>query len=303
LEGQLWQVGADWQPAILGTESGDVLSADGKWALSVVGNDIWMIYLSGGQRFNLTGNSGRVHCCPRFWPASPDTIVFGSWASADDLGPSTGYLSLAKFDLSEYRVLDEKHLSNALAAPGPDGQTIAYDRGGSSWLYDLENGARLLDPVDYGLNGIVRIAGPSWSPDGRQLAWTVAVTDPEWRIAVAVFDLEAESAKLFHPYQNVGRGGWFLPPAWSPDGRWLAFVAEDADPEQYGVWVIDVESGEEVYIGRGIHPRWSPDGRWLLVNSADGPNEVSWLVEAGTWYSLQMYLPPDAQVVDWLPVS
>ena len=25
------------------------------------------------------------------------------------------------------------------------------------------------------------------------------------------------------------------------------------------------------------------------------------LVEAGTWYPLQMYVPPGAQVVDWLP--
>jgi hypothetical protein len=27
----------------------------------------------------------------------------------------------------------------------------------------------------------------------------------------------------------------------------------------------------------------------------------AWLVEAGTWYPLQMYLPTGAQVVDWLP--
>jgi hypothetical protein len=213
LEGQLWQVGDDWQPELLAAEAGDVISADGQRALRVVENDIWLIYLPTGQRFNLTGNSGRTHCCPQFWPGRPDTIVFGSWSPEDDLGPSTGYLSSAKFDLSEYRVLDEAHLSNA---------------------------------------------------DGRQLAWTGAVTDPEWRIAVAVFDLKAGSAKLFHPYQNAGRGGWFPPPAWSPDGRWLAFVAEDADPEQVGVWVIDLKSGEERFVGRGIDPRWSPDGHWLL---------------------------------------
>jgi hypothetical protein len=212
-----------------------------------------------------------------------------------------GYLSTANIDLSDYRVLDEEHPSNAMPAPGPDGQTIAYDRAGTAWLYDWQDGPWELDPAAFGLGNVVRIAGPSWSPDGGKLAWTVAVTGGGWRIAVAVFDLEAGTAKLLHPYENIGRGGWFGPPAWSPDGRWLAFVTEDADPAVRGVYVIDVVSEAEIFAGAGIGPIWSPDGRWLLVNSRN-PNETSpWLVEVGTWYPLQMYLPPGAQAVAWLP--
>ena len=245
LDGELWRVGGDWQPALLAAEAGDVLSSDGQRALRVVDNDIWLIYLPTGQRFNLTGNSGRRHCCPRFWSTRPDTIVFGSWPLDEELGPSTGYLSSARFDLSEYRVLDEEIPSNAEAAPGPDGQTIAYDRAGTAWLHDSDNGPRTLDPAAYGLSNIARIGGPAWSPDGRRLAWTVAINDPGWRIAVVVFDLHAGIANLFHPYENMGRGGWFPPPAWSPDGRWLAFVTEDVDPALRGVWVVEVDSEQE----------------------------------------------------------
>ena len=59
LDGELWRVGGDWQPALLAAEVGDVLSPDGRQALRVVENDIWLILLPGGQRFNLTGNFGR----------------------------------------------------------------------------------------------------------------------------------------------------------------------------------------------------------------------------------------------------
>jgi Tol biopolymer transport system component len=301
LDGQLWQVGDDWQPVELVAEPGDVLSSDGQRALRIVDGDIWLIALPGGQRFNLTDNSDRVHCCPEFWPGRPDIVIAGSWPSAEDVGPSTGHLTAVKFDLSEYRVLDEVSESNANFAPGPDGRTIAYDRGGTSWLYDWESGPQPLDPADFGLSNIARIAGPSWSPDGRQLAWTVAVTDPEWRIAVAVFDLDAGTAKLFHRYENIGRGGWFPPPVWSPDGQWLAFVTEDVDPVLRGVYLVNVENGAEIFAGAGISPVWSPDGRWLLVNPMDPAEFGAWLVEAGTWYPLQMYLPTGAQVVDWLP--
>jgi hypothetical protein len=300
LDGRLWQIGEDWQPLKLAAEAGDRLSAGGQRALRVVDDDIWLILLPGGQLFNLTGNTGRLHCCPQFWPGRPETIVFGSWSTDEDLGPSTGYLSSVNVDLSDYRVLDDLHQSNAGPAPGPDGRTIAYDRAGTAWLYDWEDGPRALDPVAYGLNNVVRIAGPSWSPDGQQLAWTVAITDPEWRIALAVFDLEAGTARLFHPYENAGRGGWFPPPTWSPDGRWLAFLTEDADQAVRGVYLVEVGSGAEIFAGAGVRPLWSPDGRWLLVSPSDPDEMGAWLTDLETGYSQQMFLPPGAQAVAWL---
>jgi Tol biopolymer transport system component len=301
----LWWVTA---APVLVTERGNArLSPDGLYAFYLDDDDIWLLELATGVERNLTGDNGRVHCCAQWWPARPGTIIFGSWPADADLGPSTGFLSVVDIDGSDYRVLDEENQSNGLPSPGPDGQTIAYDRGGTSWLFRWETGSERLDPIDYGLSNVVRIGGPSWSPDGEQLAWTVAITDPEWRIAVAVFDLASRTAYLLHPYENTGRGGWFSPPAWSPDGRWLAYLVEDINRDNRGVWVVSVDGSEEAFLGPGLNPIWSPDGRFLtftgISETGAAGETVPWLVDPGSWYEIPLNLPPGSMVVDWLELS
>jgi Tol biopolymer transport system component len=306
----LWQTADDWQPVLVIDRPDALLSPDGQQAVYIEGDDIWLADLPSGERRNLTEGSGRAHCCLKWWPSRPGLIVFGSQPLEADLGPTSGFLSVVNVDGSGYTVLDPEQQSNAEAAPDPDGQTIAYDRAGTAWLYRWDAGPEPLDPAAYGLSNIVRIAGPSWSPDGRRLAWTVAVTgmspdgaegaEGSWQIALAVFDLETQTAWLLHPYSNIGRGGWFPPPAWRPNGQWLTFVAEDADPEAYGVWVVDADGSSEQYIGRGMNPVWSPDDRWLAYNGlTDEGNIDARLVETDTWYPLQIGLPADARIVGW----
>lgn len=300
----LWQVAGNWQPTLVaGPNPGAILSPDSQQAVYSDGQDLWVIDLVTMKERNLTQNSNRVHCCPQWWPARPGTIVFGSWPVDSDLGPTSGYLSTVRENGRGYTILDGDVTSNALPALSPDGQTIAYDRTGTAWLYHWETGAEALDLTAWGLEGVQRIGGPSWSPDGRFLAWTAAIQNPDWRIAIVVLDMEQQSASILHPYQNAGRGGWFPPPRWSPDGRWLAFEAEDVDPAARGVWVIVADGSSGHYLGQGTRPFWSPDGRWLTYSGSEGAegnqHPVSWLVEAGSWYTIRMHLPEGATVLGW----
>jgi len=302
----LWRVGENWQPELLADiERGSILSPDGRRVLFYEDDDIWLLDLEGSEQRNLTANRDRTHCCARWWPARPDTIIFGSWPSAGDRGPSDGYLSAININDGSYQVLDEQSESNALAAPGPGGQIIAYDRAGSAWLYHWLEGPEPLDLDSFGLENIVRIGGPAWSPDGQLLAWTAAVAnqgvDP-WLIALVVLDPNSGTGQFLHPYQNMGRGGWFPPPAWSPDGQWIAFVAEDVDLDLNGLWVVKVDGSSEYYLGPGGHPIFSPDNHWLAFTAylpEQGYAEETRLAELPSWYTIRMDLPPGSIIREW----
>jgi hypothetical protein len=295
----LWQAAADWQPVKLFDLSDVVVAPDGQRAISQRDDDLWLVHRDTGEGQNLTEALDRTLCCAQWWPARPDIILFGSWDPNQEIGPSSGLLTAVTVE-GEVFTLEEETESYALPAPSADGQTIAYDRAGQPALYHWHEGAEPLSLADYGLPAELSLASPAWSPDGGQLAWAAAGTlEGTWQAAIAVLDMEAGTARLLHPYVPVGRGGWFEPPAWSPDGRWLAFTAEDENADAYGVWVVSADGGEEHYLGEGRDPIWSPDGRWLIYSTSTGTR----LVEAESWYQIQMYLPGEGQPVDWLPVE
>lgn len=50
-------------------------------------------------------------------------------------------------------------------------------------------------------------------------------------------------------------------PAWSPDGRWLAFTAFDSTGRDPMVRIVSAEGGRTVAVAAGIAPSWSHDGR------------------------------------------
>jgi Tol biopolymer transport system component len=192
------------------------------------------------------------------------------------------------------------------SAPQPNGQMIAYDLGATAWLYHMDVDVyEFFDVSAYGLNILkgMKIGRPSWSPDGKHLAWWVrGVFSPpvDGSVALAVFDLETKSVEILHPYTPIGSGGWLPAPIWSPDGEWIAAMTL-SEAHKTDLWVIRADGGEEQRLGFSSNPVWNPDSQSLVYTSI--PEEKLNFVEVGVWEPKDIDLPSGSVPVDWKPIS
>lgn len=118
-------------------------------------------------------------------------------------------------------------------------------------------------PVPGSANSAAPDYAPSWSPDGRRIAF---VSLREGNQDIYLYSLDGQ--EVVNLTQTPGRDENH--PIWSPDGEWIAYSALDAGQEK--VFVISVETGVAQVINLGRAPAWSPDGSSIAaaVDAIDG---------------------------------
>jgi Tol biopolymer transport system component len=95
-----------------------------------------------------------------------------------------------------------------------------------------------------------------WSPDGRRLAFDGRAYDTlfDFDIFVARFDGSRVRRLTRGPARDTSA-------AWSPDGRWIAFMRTPRERAMPSVWVAPADGGRARRVAAGGPPAWSPDGR------------------------------------------
>ena len=138
---------------------------------------------------------------------------------------------------------------------------------GDIWIYDLNRGLKTRYTFDPNMDWY-----PTWSPDGRQVAFSSNRDAPNdiWVIDVSGSGTDTQ---LFEDGDNQ-----VFPEAWSPDGEWLVYQRVDG-LNNTDIWAFPTAGGEPVALVASSFtedfPSISPDGRWLaFVSDESGSNEV-----------------------------
>ena len=133
---------------------------------------------------------------------------------------------------------------------------------------------RLLTPEDF--FDIKQVGSPVISPEGDWVAYTVRETSLEKNSSeTRVFMVSTASGEVL-PMSGAGTSA--SSPAWSPDGKYLSFLAARNDGETQ-VWALDRRGGEAEQltdIEQGVSDYvWSPDATRLalLITDPEAENE------------------------------
>ena len=121
---------------------------------------------------------------------------------------------------------------------------------------------------------------PSWSPDGRRIAFVSNRNGGNEQIYV--MDSNGKNVK------RLTNGAWDRYPAWSPDGQWIAFHSS-RDEESTKIYIVTPDGTNLQRLAGGIpsndiEPAWSPGSQRIAFVSSreDEWNEIYVMEADGT---------------------
>lgn len=223
----------------------------------------WLVHLPDGQRrflsprFGLPSRAGFV-AVPE--PVNRQTTVLDLKGNVVGVLPNGGALSWLSPDGKRVAWLER------LPVRTPSSSVNRVMR---LWVSDLASGERrpLLE---------LQTASLTWLPDSRRLL--VGARSPQGeRPGIWLIDVDSGEVDI------VVEGTFLYNVRLSPDGRRIGYVrALSGDPDQDGLWILDLESGATWRLPLDAGFRWSGSGDaiWLLRPGAGEEPDTLVLVDA-----------------------
>lgn len=194
--------------------------------------------------------------------AGPDGIVLEHFGAIEIFDFKTGKATPVQInlagDLPGVRPTVEK-LARFIqyASISPTGARAVFQARGEVMTVPAEKG----DVRNLTNTSGVAERSPSWSPDGKSIAYFSDETG-EYQIHIKPQNGLGEAKKY-----DLGRKGFFYGPLWSPDSKKIAFRTNESS-----IALLDIESGKVTDVDRDYYNMpyrqetdyyWSPDSKWL----------------------------------------
>lgn len=234
------------------------------WVAPAAGQDRFVKLLAGWDQEIKFFNPGEV-------------VTTGRIAFA---GKIHGYDRILAADLAnkELSILVDGPGNNFSPVLSPDGQRLAFtsDRDGNREIYvsDFDGRNQFRVTQSPGVDDFA-----SWSPDGRKLVFS---SDRQQRstgkTGSNLYAVVIIGRRISDPVHISIQKGKNSMPAWSPDGRYVAYTTDRFWPG-YDVCVLDLETKNEVCPLQGkksyYKPSWSQNSRSIHYFSGEiGANEL-----------------------------
>lgn len=287
--------------------TGAVWSPDGRWIAFVSTRrdkkpQIYRLPLDGGEAERLTDLDGDIGGLD--WSPDGSSIAF-TYQPSDP--PETGHLPGSAAERKAIEAKREKKEQ----PPQPTFRHVTrmlYKMDGMGWLPKSRTHVHVLDLATGTARAVTSgdfdHGAPRWSPDGRWIAFTANRQEDEEYSSYAVSDVFVVSKSGGEPRNLTPQPGIAASPAWSPDGKSIAFIGHDRPDDWWGipnfhVWTVSVDGGKERDLLPGFDryaadltgsdlrdfhasgsPVWTRDGKTLVFQVSEEGSTRLWSVPA-----------------------